>query len=207
MENVSKLISSIGALLWPLMAIILIFILRDPIKSVFGSLTKGIENRDVKTIEYGNFKMSFEESAKRQQEQIKKLSVGSTGTEEKTEEFASVLWVDDVPMNNYVLIDFLEGKDIQVTTAISTENAMQLFKKNKYDRIISDMGRQERYNYNEIAGIELIRKVRQLDADIPIFIFCSYEGVAKYSKKAMEAGATYVTNNGTDLLKELKLSG
>ena len=53
----------------------------------------------------------------------------------------SVLWVDDRPANNIYEQQALEALGIQFTVATSTANALSLLSHNKYDVVISDMGR------------------------------------------------------------------
>jgi uncharacterized membrane protein len=65
---------------------------------------------------------------------------------------ASVLWVDDNPSNNYYEKKSLEAFGIHFTDSKSTADALEKLKANKYDVIISDMGRPE----NKLAGYELL---------------------------------------------------
>ncbi|QTA93163.1 ARPP-1 family domain-containing protein [Desulfonema magnum] len=84
----------------------------------------------------------------------------------------AVLWVDDEPENNREETDILTRGGTRVITATSSSEAMKKFESEKFDRIISDMGRMENGKYNEHAGIELIREIRKGDKDIPIIIYC-----------------------------------
>lgn len=100
-----------------------------------------------------------------------------------------ILWIDDYPINNEVVIDFLETKNIHVDTATSTQEGIDYFKKNKYDVIITDMGR----GVERDAGIILIKKLNALNCRTPIIVFTSHSAISRYGKYALSLGAYDVT--------------
>ena len=116
-----------------------------------------------------------------------------------------ILWVDDSPHNNSILVEQLQQRGIQVTQVTSTTDALARLAKNPTDRIITDMGRREGPVYNVTAGIDLIRAIRADNRVTPIIVFCSKEAEAKYGTQAEAAGATAVTSSSTLLLKELNI--
>jgi CheY-like chemotaxis protein len=117
----------------------------------------------------------------------------------------SILWVDDNPKNNSYVIESLGKRGITVVTSLSTTEALSKLGHQKFDRIISDMGRKEGASYNETAGIDLIKKVRETDPDTPIIVHCSTQAAAKYRSVALEAGANEVTPSPSFLLTALRL--
>ena len=73
----------------------------------------------------------------------------------------SLLLVDDEPMNIFVAVKFLEEFDnIKIDTAENGEQGLDLFKKNNYDIILTDM------NMPNMGGDEFIQHVRN-DPDSP----------------------------------------
>jgi len=122
-----------------------------------------------------------------------------------THNIQSILWVDDNPKNNSFLVERLNKLGIKVTAAVSTTNALSELKHGSFDRIISDMGRHETTGYNQTAGLDLLRAVRELGIQTPLAIYCSSRAVATYGDEALELGANAVTSSPTSLLQALKI--
>lgn len=95
----------------------------------------------------------------------------------------------------------LEDKGIKVDIALSTEEGIEKFKSLSYDIVISDMGRPE----GEMAGIDLARKIRTLNKDVPLFIFCSKWAAQNLREEALQAGINEITSSGTTLLSRLPI--
>src|SRR5207248_9610318 len=70
---------------------------------------------------------------------------------------ASVLWVDDRPMNNTYARQALEKLGIQFTISTSTEDALDKLQHGNYNVIISDMGRPP----DKQAGYTLLEEIRK----------------------------------------------
>jgi CheY-like chemotaxis protein len=117
----------------------------------------------------------------------------------------SILWVDDVPRNNSYLIENLKQKGIDVVTAASTDEALQKLSALKFDRVITDMGRQEGSTFDKTAGIDQIGKIRQTGNDVPIVVYCDEQSVTEFGEKAKQAGAREVTAAPSTLLNALDL--
>ncbi|GAB7079950.1 hypothetical protein [Megalodesulfovibrio paquesii] len=83
----------------------------------------------------------------------------------------SLLWVDDNPKNNAVLIGGMQVFGVQVETALTTAAAMERFTKGGIAMVISDMGRIENGVYHPRAGLELAEQIRALDENIPIALY------------------------------------
>ncbi|WP_225997824.1 response regulator [Myceligenerans pegani] len=106
-----------------------------------------------------------------------------------------VLWVDDHPENNAILIDGLQRDGAVVTLARSTREAMERLRYGSYGAIISDMGRREDGTEVPTAGLTLLRKVREVDPAVPFVIYGSPETMRAHGATARAAGATDMTSS------------
>ncbi len=116
-----------------------------------------------------------------------------------------ILWVDDQPQNNIIMVKVLQDRGIEVVLSPSTEDALRKLKDGLFDRIISDMGREEEGRYNDTAGIDLVKAVHAAGLDVPVAIHCSGAAAARFGDQALQAGAKVVTPSRTVLLKALEL--
>lgn len=133
--------------------------------------------------------------------------LSENGAQRQSPRVRTILWVDDNPKNNSLLIDYLNKLKIDVVTALTTDEAMARLKINKFDRIISDLSRIEDGINLESAGIDLVRKVKRIHPDIPVVIYCSVPAAAEFRSAALGAGASYITPSQTELIEALKLYG
>lgn len=101
-----------------------------------------------------------------------------------------VLWVDDYPINNELVMSLFEDKQITFDIAISTKQGIDLYKKKAYDVIITDMGRGNQSD----AGIDLIRELKALKCEVPIIVYASRNAIHRYGDIALSLGANRVTN-------------
>jgi CheY-like chemotaxis protein len=103
-----------------------------------------------------------------------------------------ILWVDDFPSNNQLIIDFFENKNVRFDIAINTQQGINLLNDHKYDIIITDMGRGEEPD----AGIKLIKLIKSMPSktDIPILVFASTTALRNYGELAITLGAVATTN-------------
>lgn len=106
-----------------------------------------------------------------------------------------VLWVDDHPENNAILVDGLQRDGTMVTLARSTREAMERLRYGSYGAIVSDMGRREDGAEVPTAGLTLLRKVRELDPAVPFIIYSSPQAVRAHGVAAREAGVTNLTSS------------
>lgn len=107
-----------------------------------------------------------------------------------------VLWVDDYPINNELVMRLFEDKQIVFDIAISTKQGLDLYKKQSYDVIITDMGR----SYQSDAGIELIKELKALKCETPIIVYASHNAIHRYGDLALSLGATKVTNGISNII-------
>ncbi len=86
-----------------------------------------------------------------------------------------ILWVDDVPMNNAVEIRDLESLGVRVTTARSTEEAVEILRRrHDFDLILSDVHRDEGGVSRDTAGFDLLVRLREeLKVYAPVIFYTS----------------------------------
>lgn len=111
-----------------------------------------------------------------------------------------VLWLDDHPRNNTLLVEQLARENIQVDLAQSLAQALALLQAKRYALLITDMARLEGGRRVKDAGVQTVRAVGQAHPGLPIVVYCSKDTVASYGQQAEEAGARFITTSGTSLL-------
>jgi hypothetical protein len=115
---------------------------------------------------------------------------------------ARVLWVDDTPDSVFYERDALELAGIATIWVGSTGEALNLLAGNKFDVVISDMGRHE----NSKAGYDLLESMRQ-KSDYTPFIIYSSSRLPEHITGVLERGGGGATNDPAELfelvLKEL----
>ena len=115
----------------------------------------------------------------------------------------SILWVDDNPKNNAFLIASLNKEGVSISTAKHTQEAIKRFKRGAFDCVISDSTRREGGEIqNHQAGFELASLIRELDDEVPIYIYTD-EVDGKMKIQAQNVGATAITSSPSELLKLL----
>jgi CheY-like chemotaxis protein len=211
MEGLSKLITAVASLAWPVVLAVLLYKLRDPIRA----LIESARGRKF-TIKVAGNELTMEEASEQQRVMLSDLQNKLAALEKQVEPNVNadnivrhvsgpskkaILWVDDNPKNNSYLVASLEERGVRVDTALSTEEALTKFNKFHYDIVISDMGRPE----GDKAGIDLIRKIKARGPDTPVFIFSGFWAASNLRDEALKAGATEITSSGTTLLSALPL--
>ena len=111
-----------------------------------------------------------------------------------------VLWLDDHPRNNTLLVEQLGRENIKVDQAVSTRQALAMLQQKRYALFITDMARVENGRRIKDAGVRTVREVRQTLPELPIVVYCSKDTVASYGTEAQAAGARFITTSGTSLL-------
>jgi CheY-like chemotaxis protein len=106
------------------------------------------------------------------------------------------LWVDDNPFGNTYERSALEAFGIQFTLSTSTEDALDKVRTNKYNVIISDMGRSP----DERAGYTLLSKLQERGVHAP-FIIYSGSNRPEYKTEAIRRGSCGATNNPSELFQ------
>ncbi|WP_219115812.1 response regulator [Janthinobacterium sp. UMAB-56] len=111
-----------------------------------------------------------------------------------------VLWLDDHPRNNTLLVEQLERENIKVEQAVSTRQALAMLQQKRYALLITDMARMESGRRLKDAGVRTVREVRKVQPELPIVVYCSKDTVASFGTEAQAAGARFITTSGTSLL-------
>lgn len=138
--------------------------------------------------------ISLEKKLEEMRELIKKLvdEIPRDKEIKKTKKIKTnrILWVDDYPSNNEMVINFFEKWNIKFDLAISTNQALQLLSENTYDLIITDMGRGNESD----AGLTLLKKIKKIKYESPVIVYASRNAIRKYGDDALHYGAYKVTN-------------
>ena len=119
----------------------------------------------------------------------------------------AVLWVDDHPENNALLVEQLQRNGVRVDLARSTREATALFGHRRYGMIVSDMGRFEDGAEVPDAGLRLLEHVRRTDQSVPFVIYCSSRAAAFHRDRALAEGATAITGSPAIVSEELAAVG
>jgi len=114
---------------------------------------------------------------------------------------STVLWVDDNPNNNSYERQALETLGVSFVLAISTDEALKKISRQRFDAIISDMGRPP----DSRAGYTLLDKLRSSEDQTPFIIYASSRD-PDHIAESRRHGAIGCTNNANELF-EMVLSG
>jgi CheY-like chemotaxis protein len=107
----------------------------------------------------------------------------------------AVLWVDDHPDNNKLVVRALRRLHLDVEQVPSTEAALAAMQRRPFDLVISDMGRAG----NLRAGYDLLKALRDSGSKVPFFVFSS-DDKPEFRREAKELGAQLSTNNMLELI-------
>ena len=107
-----------------------------------------------------------------------------------------VLWVDDVPSSITYEREAFELAGVSTVWIGDTEGALGLLEGNKFDVIISDMGRPE----SERAGYELLESVRRRGDSVPFVIYSSSR-IPEHIEEAISRGCLLATNDPVELFE------
>lgn len=107
-----------------------------------------------------------------------------------------ILWVDDRPENNVYERQAFEAQGIEFSLALSTDEALEILKTNKFAAIISDMGRKE----GPQEGYVLLEKLRAMGDQTPFMIYAA-SNLPEHKKMARERGAIGSTNRADELFR------
>ncbi len=107
---------------------------------------------------------------------------------------ANVLWVDDRPNNNNNERQALEALGINFVISTSTDDAIAKMQRQKFDAIISDMGRPP----DSRAGYTLLDKIRKSGDETPFIIYAGSRD-AEHVAESRRHGAMGCTNRPDEL--------
>ena len=109
---------------------------------------------------------------------------------------STVLWVDDNPNNNSYERQALETLGVSFVLAISTDEALKKISRQRFDAIISDMGRPP----DSRAGYTLLDKLRSSEDQTPFIIYASSRD-PDHIAESRRHGAIGCTNNANELFE------
>lgn len=110
----------------------------------------------------------------------------------------SILWVDDNPSNNELVMRALKRLQLDVVQATSTEAGLEELARRRFDLVISDMGR----GANMSAGYDLLKAIRDGGSKVPFLIFAGADK-PEYRREAAERGAQLSTNDMLELMDSI----
>ena len=109
---------------------------------------------------------------------------------------SKVLWVDDQPNNNVYPRQALEALGVDVELALSTDEALEKLRHQKFGAIISDMGRPP----DRKAGYTLLDTLRAKGDKTPFVIYAGSR-LPEHQAKSRKHGAIGCTNRADELLQ------
>ena len=83
----------------------------------------------------------------------------------------SILWVDDIPINNVYEANIMKQIGASIVTARSTSEANAFIERTKFDLVISDIHRFENNQENPDAGYELLESLMKQSKGIPLIFY------------------------------------
>jgi CheY-like chemotaxis protein len=123
--------------------------------------------------------------------------VSSAGKKSRSEKWKNrVLWVDDRPENNVYERQAFEAQGIEFSLSLSTNDAIEQLKVNKFAVIISDMGRKE----GAQEGYVLLDKLRAQGDKTPFVIYAG-SNLPEHKRRSRERGAVGCTNRANELFQ------
>lgn len=111
-------------------------------------------------------------------------------------EGATVLWVDDHPDNNVLERKALEEVGLRFVLSTSTEDAFNKIDRQKFDLIISDMGR----GLDRRAGYKLLEALRNRGDQTPFIVYMG-QSTPQLQTEARDKGARGLTDRPDELFQ------
>jgi CheY-like chemotaxis protein len=110
----------------------------------------------------------------------------------------AILWADDNPASNELVVRALRKFGLDIEQATSTEAAKVAFQRRKFDLVISDMGRGD----DMLAGYGLLKWLRDRGSKVPYFIFAGSD-TPEFRRAADQRGAQLSTNDMLELIDQV----
>jgi len=214
----AQVLTAIAQLLWPIFALVLALKLLPELKSIFHRIS---EAKNLK-IKWGDKELSVQEAAENIERALGSLlsaeaSKGGQGSTadnlslgsgarlraELSQANKRILWVDDKPKNVALEMAWLRDRGVQIDEAPTTEEAMSLFERDKYDLVITDMFRRELGVRSPHAGVDLLEKLRQADPNVNVIAYCAAASARAFGNKFLESGGRAVVSDPVDLFSKL----
>ncbi len=127
------------------------------------------------------------------------LPVEAGGSEEgvaaacgKQRKEGRILVIDDEELVRGILADILSQSRHQVVAAANGEEGIRLFREEKFDMVLTDLGMPG------MSGWEVCKEIRKIDPDIPVGMITGW-GAEVSRKKREEHGVDFVLSKPFDL--------
>jgi CheY-like chemotaxis protein len=183
-EVAIEFIKIIPSLLWTAIALGIVFLFRNSIKT---DLLPRITNFKALGVEATFVKNELDRVASESKEKIFGSSENRNQVARRSERVkeivkgSKVLLVNDVPSQMSYVVNILEKLNVKVTIARSTEEAIDNLERYSFDVVISDMKRGDEID----AGINMLRRAKELNINKPtLFTVGQYDpgrGVPAYA--------------------------
>ncbi len=111
-------------------------------------------------------------------------------------EGATILWVDDRPDNNVLERKALEEVGLRFVLSTSTEDALNKIDSQKFDLIVSDMGR----SLDRRAGYRLLEALRNRGDQTPFIVYRGHS-TPQLQTEALSRGAQGLTDRPDELFQ------
>lgn len=212
--DIPKLVDSLAALAWPLIAALVLW-------RIFPHLRAVLASRNFK-IKIGEMELSVQEASEQLRAQIEdlqtkvaELRLGAPGPAAPAPAAAlqaapppadvprRLLWVDDEPADNAYEIARLRDDDVDVVEVTSTDEALRLLvsKREPFRAVITDMGRREEGSFRPRAGISLIEELRSVGLTVPVFVYTSARSLERARQEVLAAGGNGATASAVELFE------
>jgi CheY-like chemotaxis protein len=214
MSQFLKVIEALTPLAWPLLLAVLLWKLFPTLKEILGSRAFSVK--------IGDSQISVQDATEQFRTQIEDLqrqviqlrsdkpkitendqaSASEKPTLPPSERLPSILWVDDSPTNNAFEIAQLKEMGVNVSQAVSTEEAMALLNNSAgFDAIVSDMGRRESGGYRSQAGLILLNALRRAGYKVPFLVYSSQKYANRNREEVRLSGGDGATSSPVELLE------
>jgi CheY-like chemotaxis protein len=211
-ENLTKLITALGSLFWPLIVIYLIWTYRTQVADLISSgktrkLTIKIGGQEVTMEEANQQQLSLIADLQNKVLELRKQSGASQPSPAgnlaqpgvTNPQSNNILWVDDNPKNNTYFIELLQKRGYRVKLAVSTRDALSALDASTYRLVLSDMARTEGGRFTPDAGVLLLEQMKKRNLSVPYVLFSSKHGVQEFNKRIKTPDAKAVTSSPTEL--------
>ncbi len=110
-----------------------------------------------------------------------------------------ILVVDDDLHMRESIVEILERKGLEVYPCSNGAQALEVFRGEDFDLVISDI------KMPGMSGIELLEKIKRIDEDVPFIVITAF-GAVDLAVEAMRKGAYDFIQKGMNLLDQVELN-